>query len=75
MGGPTITSIRPDNGDWTSKLGANAGVGMSVKLFHLNFARFTVESKYRANPKTFFGPEANRRPDTWTAFAGLTFKF
>lgn len=74
MGGPTVTYLRLQGGSWDQKLSANAGFGLSFKT-HVDWLRFTMEGKYRVNPQTFFGDAANHRPNSWVAFAGLTFKF
>ena len=74
MGGPTVTYLRMQSGNWDKKLSANTGFGLSLKT-HFDWLRFTVEGKYRVNPQTFFGDAANHRPNSWTAFTGLTLKF
>ncbi len=76
MGGPTITFL-PEG----QRLSANVGVGLNFKLFSSDAFRLTFEGKYRVNPSTFSytdvkgGDYESARPETWTAFTGLTFKF
>lgn len=75
MGGPTATFY-----EGQSKLSANAGAGLSLKTF-ADWFRLTFEGKYRINPGTFeyrdvyHGNFTTARPETWTAFMGVTLKF